>query len=73
MSQLTENKQNEPILIANFEPTACADKSARHGGQALQQAAGKRMIEGKSRSLTAIRRRRGWVRDDRPRRGVARG
>src|ERR1700735_1095658 len=29
MPQLTENKQNEPILIANFEPTACADKSAQ--------------------------------------------
>ena len=29
MPQLAENKQNEPILIANFEPTACADKSAQ--------------------------------------------
>src|ERR1700735_4994812 len=29
MPQLTENKQNEPILIANFEPTACAGKSAQ--------------------------------------------
>src|ERR1700735_2795132 len=29
MPQLTENKQNEPILIANFEPTTCADNSAQ--------------------------------------------
>jgi hypothetical protein len=29
MPQLTENKQNEPVLIANFEPTHCARKSAQ--------------------------------------------
>src|SRR6202046_2578093 len=29
MPQLTENKQNEPILIANFEPTHCARNSAQ--------------------------------------------
>src|SRR5271163_718235 len=29
MSQLTENKQNGLILIENFEPTACAGKSAQ--------------------------------------------
>jgi hypothetical protein len=79
MPQLAENKQNELILIANFEPSHCARKSARHGGRALQQSAGRpataggRVIEGKSRSLTAIRRKRGWVRDDRSRRGVAGG
>jgi hypothetical protein len=32
MSQLAENKQNEPILIENFEPTACARKSAQEVG-----------------------------------------
>jgi len=29
MPQLTENKQNEPVLIENFEPTHCARKSAQ--------------------------------------------
>src|SRR5580700_6056199 len=29
MPQLAENKQNGPILIANFEPTHCARKSAQ--------------------------------------------
>jgi hypothetical protein len=29
MSQLAENKQNEPVLIENFEPTHCARKSAQ--------------------------------------------
>ena len=29
MSQLTENKQNEAVLIENFEPTRCARKSAQ--------------------------------------------
>ena len=29
MSQLTENKQNEAVLIENFEPTCCARKSAQ--------------------------------------------
>jgi hypothetical protein len=29
MPQLTENKQNEPVLIENFEPTACAGKTAQ--------------------------------------------
>src|SRR5580700_7811455 len=29
MPQPTENKQNEPILIANFEPAACAGNAAQ--------------------------------------------
>src|SRR5271156_5176326 len=29
MLQLTENKQNEPVLIENFEPNRCARKSAQ--------------------------------------------
>src|ERR1700722_3236527 len=29
MPQLTENKQNHPVLIANFEPNACARNSAQ--------------------------------------------
>jgi len=29
MPQLAENKQNEPVLIANFEPNHCARKSAQ--------------------------------------------
>jgi hypothetical protein len=31
MSQLTENKQHGPVLIENFEPTACAGNSAQKG------------------------------------------
>src|ERR1700733_6722392 len=33
MPQLVENKQNGPVLIANFEPTACPDNSAQKVGQ----------------------------------------
>ena len=68
MPQLAENKQNEPILIANFEPNHCARKSAqkveiqrrRHcAGESAQKVKGfirgegQRMRDGRLRGLAA--------------------
>lgn len=50
MPQLTENKQNGPVLIANFEPTACARKSA-------QKVEGRRLCAGESAQKERIQTR----------------